>query len=94
MYPEIGLRPSVQHSAAISRESQDGPVALRFRFPTDAIKHEWMAEEDSNYWAIREEALARRVACILWISPGCVDGLLLHSRMLPEGDTEFFYDSF
>lgn len=94
MYPEIGLRPHVQHTAAISQESHDGPVALRFTFPTDDSKYEWMEEEDSNYWAIREEALIRRVACILWISPGCVDGLLLHSRMLPDGNTEFFYDSF
>jgi hypothetical protein len=94
MHPEIGLRPSAQHTATISRESHDGPVALRFTFPDDDAKYDWMEEDYSGYWAIREEALARRVACILWISPGCVDGLLLHSRVLPDGDTEFFYDSF
>lgn len=96
MKPTFNLRPSVPHEMTVWQESSDGPIVLRYSFPSDAAKYDWMEEPATadEEFQIKEAALARRINLILYIGPGSLDGWIIGSRVLPGGDTEFFYDGF
>lgn len=69
------LKPQVPCSVEIRQTFKDGKSTLVLTFESDRSKLDWIGSQD--YRSFTQQALQRFIHCLIFVSPGGVEGLHL-----------------